>query len=63
MIETMQKMMIAIKKTLTAEYGEQFTGMSEEAQAATVAKVLSDMVRVDAKVAAILAEKYLAEIA
>lgn len=63
MLETMTKMYGMIKATMIKEYGEQFTGMSEEAQAATVAKVFGDLVRNDPKISGILAGKYIAEIA
>lgn len=63
MLETMTKMYGMIKATMIKEYGEQFTGMSEEAQAAAVAKVFGDLVRSDPNVSGILAGKYIAEIA
>lgn len=63
MLETMAKMYGMVKATMIKEYGEQFTGMSEEAQAATVAKVLSDLVKADPAIASVLAGKYMKEVA
>lgn len=63
MLEMLAKMYATAKEMLIKEYGEQFTGMSEKAQAATVAKVLSDLVQVDPAIASMLAEKYVKEIA
>lgn len=63
MLNTMEKMYIITKKTLAAEYGEQFTGLAEEAQAAIVTKVLADLMKRNHEVAGILGGKYLEEIA
>ena len=63
MLEMLEKMYILIKGSLVKEYGEQFTNMTKDEQAATVIKVMSDLVKMDANVAELLANKYVQEVA
>lgn len=63
MLEMLEKMYILIKGSLVKEYGEQFTNMTKDEQAATVIKVMSDLVKMDANVAELLANKYAQEVA
>ena len=63
MKEMLTKMYMMVKTTLAMEYGEAFTSMTEEAQAAACMKVLNDMIQANGELASQLGGKYLEEVA
>ena len=63
MKEMLTKMYMMVKGTLAREYGEAFTSMSAEDQAAACIKVLNDLIQTDARIAGQVSSKYLEEIA
>ena len=63
MMENLIKMYAMTRRIMTETYGEAFTSLTKEAQAAATLKALSDAVKIEPSLCATLVKAYLADIA